>query len=72
MSVETPQEFGEELRRERELREVTREQLVEALAHAALHDVFQFDRPKCAAALFRDNQRRSTRTGNLVYHRLQL
>jgi cytoskeleton protein RodZ len=27
--VETPQEFGEELRRERELREVTREQLAE-------------------------------------------
>ncbi len=29
MPVETPQEFGEELRRERELREVTREQLAE-------------------------------------------
>lgn len=29
MAVETPQEFGEELRRERELREVTREQLAE-------------------------------------------
>ncbi|MBK9966281.1 MAG: helix-turn-helix domain-containing protein [Holophagales bacterium] len=27
--METPQEFGEELRRERELREVTREQLAE-------------------------------------------
>lgn len=30
MAVESPREFGEELRRERELREVTREQLVEA------------------------------------------
>ncbi len=29
MPVETPQEFGEELRRERELREVTREQLAD-------------------------------------------
>lgn len=29
MPVETPQEFGQELRRERELREVTREQLAE-------------------------------------------
>lgn len=29
MAVETPQEFGEELRRERELRDVTREQLAE-------------------------------------------
>lgn len=29
MAVETPQEFGEELRRERELREVTREQLAD-------------------------------------------
>ena len=29
LSVETPQEFGEELRRERELREVTREQLAD-------------------------------------------
>ncbi len=29
MSAETPQEFGEELRRERELREVSREQLAE-------------------------------------------
>ena len=29
MSVESPQEFGEELRRERELREVTREQLAD-------------------------------------------
>ena len=38
--------------------------LIEALAHAALHHVFQFNHAKCAAGSFRDDQRRAAGTGN--------
>ena len=40
--------------------------LVEALAHAALHDVFQLNDAQSAAALLRDHQRRAAGARDLL------
>ena len=44
-------------------------QLIEAIAHAALHDVFEINHAK-GAAIFGDHQRRSARTRDLLNHGL--